>query len=160
MRDDRVGCWGVSGAACGAACADGPQASAGGHAQYLRLLSAPRSWTLCGPRSRHASGPSSCARGTCRRGTGGLHHGQPPAELHAPVSAAARADGREMAWFCWRIVELCGRVPVGPPGSLSRWMAETAADHPNRADRSGSSRSATPAGTSRWSSPRPAAIAR
>ena len=37
---------------------------------------------------------------------------------------------REMAWFCWRIVELGGRVPVGALSSLVHWMAATVVDHP------------------------------
>ena len=37
---------------------------------------------------------------------------------------------REMAWFCWRIIELGGRVPVGALSSLLLWMAATVVDHP------------------------------
>ncbi|GAA3263961.1 tyrosine-type recombinase/integrase [Nonomuraea helvata] len=37
---------------------------------------------------------------------------------------------REMAWCCWRIVELGGRVPVGALSSLIRWLAATVKDHP------------------------------
>ena len=37
---------------------------------------------------------------------------------------------REMAWCCWRIAELGGRVPVGVLRSLIRWLAATVEDHP------------------------------
>lgn len=37
---------------------------------------------------------------------------------------------RELAWCCWRIVELGGRVPVGALGSLILWLAATIEDHP------------------------------
>ncbi len=36
---------------------------------------------------------------------------------------------RELAWCCWRIVELGGRVPVAALGSLIRWLSYTTEDH-------------------------------
>jgi integrase len=37
---------------------------------------------------------------------------------------------REMAWVCWRIIGLGGRVPVGTFSSVIRWMAKAVAAHP------------------------------
>ena len=37
---------------------------------------------------------------------------------------------RELAWCCWRIIELGGRVPVAALQSLIRWLASTVEDHP------------------------------
>jgi integrase len=37
---------------------------------------------------------------------------------------------RELAWCCWRIVELGGRVPVAALQSLIRWLASTVEDYP------------------------------
>src|SRR5260370_11178958 len=37
---------------------------------------------------------------------------------------------RELAWCCWRIIELGGRIPVAALQSLIRWLASTAEDHP------------------------------
>ncbi|MCX4750313.1 tyrosine-type recombinase/integrase [Kitasatospora sp. NBC_01287] len=37
---------------------------------------------------------------------------------------------REMAWCCWRIVELGGRVPVGALGSMLTWLARAVEDDP------------------------------
>ncbi|GAA3422477.1 tyrosine-type recombinase/integrase [Streptosporangium vulgare] len=37
---------------------------------------------------------------------------------------------RELAWCCWRMVELGGRVPVGALSSLVRWLAATVEEHP------------------------------
>jgi len=37
---------------------------------------------------------------------------------------------RELAWCCWRIIELGGRVPVAAMQSLIRWLASTVEDHP------------------------------
>jgi len=37
---------------------------------------------------------------------------------------------RELAWCCYRIIELGGRVPVGSMQSLIRWLAATVEDHP------------------------------
>jgi hypothetical protein len=37
---------------------------------------------------------------------------------------------REMAWCCWRIIELGGRVQVAALQSLVRWLADTAEDNP------------------------------
>src|SRR5258705_13166664 len=37
---------------------------------------------------------------------------------------------RELAWCCWRIIELGGRVPVGAMQSLILWLTNTAEDRP------------------------------
>jgi len=38
---------------------------------------------------------------------------------------------RELAWCCWRIIDLGGRVPVGSLQSLILWLVNTATDTPN-----------------------------
>ncbi len=45
-------------------------------------------------------------------------------------SAVVEPMDRELAWCCWRIVELGGRVPVAAVQSLLRWLAATIEDHP------------------------------
>lgn len=48
-------------------------------------------------------------------------------------TAVGEPMGRELAWCCWRIIELGGRVPVSVMQSLLKWLTAALDDHPELA---------------------------